>query len=100
MPPVPSPKPASTDIEQKLDIIVACLDRMDRRDRLRTWGAFVRGILGLIPLLFFLFSIWYIAKHGDELLIKITQEAARQAAIMTEQQGSGMMQRIQEMIPR
>lgn len=64
---------------------------MDKRDRLRTIGGFFRSILGLIPLLFFIFSAWYVYEYSDELLKKITEEAAKQAAKYTEESAGNFM---------
>ncbi|MDO8648289.1 MAG: hypothetical protein Q7R81_00735 [Candidatus Peregrinibacteria bacterium] len=75
--------PPKESIEEKLDRIVLYLHHMDRRDRLRTMGATIRGILGLIPLAITLYFAWYVYHHGDELLTKVTTEAAKQAAEMT-----------------
>ncbi|MFA6522840.1 MAG: hypothetical protein WCS85_00510 [Candidatus Peribacteraceae bacterium] len=69
-----------TDPEDKLDAILQHLRNLDRRDRLRTWGAFFRGLLSLIPIIIFLYGAWYITKHGDELLAKMAAEAAKQTA--------------------
>ena len=84
-----SPK-SSTD--EKLEEIVEHLRRLDRRDRLRTIGGFFRSLLGLIPLLFFIFSAWYIYEYSDELLKKITEEAAKQAAKYTEENATKFME--------
>lgn len=73
----------STTVEEKLDAIVTHLDRMDRRDRLRTWGGFFRAMLGFIPLVIFIVSTWYLYNHSDEILKKITEQAAEQALKMT-----------------
>lgn len=80
----PAPVPAhQARTDEKLDRIIAILDRMNRRDRLRTIGGFLRGILGLIPIAILLGSVWYVVAHGDDVLRKITEQAARQAAELT-----------------
>src|SRR3989344_2030881 len=71
----------STD--DKLDVIVEYLHRLDRRDRLRTWGSFFKGILGLIPIIAFVWGSWYFYEHGDEIMEKIAKVAAEQAAEAT-----------------
>lgn len=85
---------AEETAEQKLDRIAMYLHRMDRRDRMRTIGGFVHGLLALIPMLFFLWSAWYVYEHGDELLQKIAGEAARQAAGATMNIDEGGMQQL------
>lgn len=82
MSPAPAPAPQSED---KLDRIIAILDRMNRRDRLRTIGGFIRGIIGLIPLAIVIFFTWYTIKYGDQLLEKITSMAAQQAGKVAQQ---------------
>ena len=89
----------SSGIDGKLDQIVEYLHRMDRRDRLRTLGGFLRGVIGLIPIVITLAGAWYLYKHGDELLLKITKQAAEQAAVMTKQGGNGFMKQIEQMLP-
>lgn len=81
---------AGTSTEEKLDLMVLYLHRMDRRDRLRTVGGFIRGMLGLIPLALLLWSYWYFTQHGQEFMEQITREAVRQSAEYS--QGSLMEQ--------
>ena len=76
-------KMPTTTTDQKLDAIVRHLERLDKRDRLRTWGGFVRAILGFIPLVIFIVSTWYLYNHADDILKKITEQAAEQALKMT-----------------
>ncbi len=73
-----TPEPPVTK-EDKLDVIIDYLDRMNRRDRLRTVGGFFRGLLGVVPLVVLLGSLWYLAENGDQLLQKIAATAAQQA---------------------
>ncbi|PIQ75947.1 hypothetical protein COU78_03200 [Candidatus Peregrinibacteria bacterium CG10_big_fil_rev_8_21_14_0_10_49_24] len=89
--------PLTTD--DRIDMIVEYLRRMDKRDKLRTWGGFFRGILGLIPLVLMLVSVWYIYEHGDELLKKITQQAAQEAAAMTSNSAQDLMKQIELVFP-
>ncbi|PIR53342.1 hypothetical protein COU76_01800 [Candidatus Peregrinibacteria bacterium CG10_big_fil_rev_8_21_14_0_10_49_10] len=86
-------------VEDRLDIIIAHLQRMDKRDRLRTIGGFIKGVLGLIPLILMLASVWFVYVHGDELLKKIAQQAAEQAASFTQNSAGDLMQRINVMFP-
>ncbi|MFA6038872.1 MAG: hypothetical protein WCV62_05045 [Candidatus Peribacteraceae bacterium] len=69
--------------DDKLDQILTHLQNLDRRDRLRTWGGFIRSLLALIPILIFLFATWYSIRHMDEIILKVTTEAAKQAASFT-----------------
>ena len=64
----------------KLDRIIHHLARMDQRDRWRTWGGFVRSIIGLVPVLVLLGSLWYFYQHGDQLIKQMTQQVVKQSA--------------------
>ena len=86
-------------VEDKLDIIIEHLHRLDARDRLRTWGGFFRGLIGLIPIAVLLLSIWYMYEHGDELLQKITQQAAKEAAAMAGDNTGELMKKIELVFP-
>ncbi|MCB9808310.1 hypothetical protein H6770_03570 [Candidatus Peribacteria bacterium] len=70
--------PTSTDA--KLEEIIEHLRRMDKRDRMRMFGASIKGIISIIPVLVFLWGAWYMYQNGDAVLQKIAAEAAKQAA--------------------
>ena len=72
---------------------------MDKRDRLPMWGGFFKGMLALIPIIIMIVSIWYVFAHGDELLQKITQQAAREAATITGESAEGLMKQIELVFP-
>jgi succinate dehydrogenase/fumarate reductase cytochrome b subunit len=72
------PEPMTT--EQKIDEVVEILRQMNHRDRLRMWGSTFHSILGLIPIIIFIGSAWYVYNFGDELLQQIAAEAAKQAS--------------------
>lgn len=90
--------PTTTD--QKMDKILEHLENLDRRDRLRTWGGFVRTILGLIPIIILLWSTWYAVTHADELLERVAKEAAKQAATVTTESANSMQERLRELFPQ
>lgn len=87
-----------TDTRDQLDTIISHLARMDKRDRLRTWGGFVRALIGLIPIILLVLSTWYFYKHSDELLQKITREAAKQASTMAPSED--MMKKLEKYLPK
>lgn len=100
--PIENPAPTtvrsvkSTDtasIEEKLDLLVLYLHKMNKRDRLRTIGGFFRGIFTLIPVAVLVWSAWYFYAHGTEFMKEITAEAVRQSAAYS--QGS-MMEQLQQ----
>ncbi len=92
---MPAPtKSASTGAEAKVDEIIEILKRMDRRDKLRTVGGFFRAIIALIPIILLLWSAWYFAGHGTEVMKMISDQAASSAAQYTQQQGQSMVDKI------
>lgn len=86
--------------DDKLDHIIALLEKMNSRDRLRTIGGFIRGILGLIPIAILIFSIWYFYQFGDELMAKIADQAAQSAAKVTGQGAGDIMKQLQQYLPQ
>ena len=87
-------KKAEQTGEEKLDEILLHLRRMDRRDRLRTWGGFFKGVIGILPVLAFIYGAWYMYEHGDEVLAQIAKEAAQQAAAVTQGTAENLMEQI------
>ncbi|MBU0457886.1 hypothetical protein KJ652_01280 [Patescibacteria group bacterium] len=87
--------PKTTD--DKLNEIILHLRKLDRRDRNRTWGGFIKTIIyfGLV-----FGSIWYAYAFGDQLLEKVAQQAAKQAAIVTEQQGGKVLEKFEGLLVR
>jgi hypothetical protein len=81
----------SAPVDDKLDIIIGHLEAMNKRDKLRTTGAFIRGIIGLIPMVVFLWSVWYAVNHAQELMAQISKSAATAAAEATKNGGKGML---------
>lgn len=91
--------PENATPDDKLSIIISYLDHMNRRDKLRTAGGFVRSLISIIPIIILVWSAWYFYGHSDELITKITEQAAKQAASMSgvnEEQ----MKKIQELMQR
>ena len=79
------PSDVKKTVDEQLESIVQHLQRMDRRDRLRTWGGFVRSIIGLIPLAISLFTLWYLYQYGDQVLRDIFEEASKQTTKQLQQ---------------
>ncbi len=76
--------PASLErIEVQLTTLVDTLDRMNRRDRLRTIGGFFRSIMTILPVLLVLWSAWYFAQHSEEIMKKIIDQTTEAAAAKT-----------------
>ncbi|MDA1208911.1 MAG: hypothetical protein O2904_02665 [bacterium] len=93
-------KIAPQNTEDKLDVIILHLERMDRRDRIRMIGGFFRSILGLLPILLTLFALWYTYNHGDELLEKITKQAAQEAANITTESAGSIVRQFENVFPK
>lgn len=107
--PRPMPKPlvspqSSKTIEQQLSEILEHLRRMDKRDRLRTWGAFFRSILHLLPVAILLWSVWFTVYHWDDVLQQITKAAAEQSELLMKQGSgdieSGLQKQLEKWMPK
>ncbi|MBI5156235.1 hypothetical protein HZA45_03105 [Candidatus Peregrinibacteria bacterium] len=79
-----TPPSHPTTIDEKLDRIVTHLDHMNRRDKLRMWGSLIHGIIGFIPTLILLGTVWYVYNNASNLLTTMASEAAKQAAVYSE----------------
>ena len=80
--------------DDKLDQILHHLAAMDKRDRLRTWGGFIKGIIGLVPAIVFIWGMWYFYQHGDDIMAKIAKTAAEQSSEGTKQGTEGLIVQI------
>lgn len=85
-------EPETTD--DRLDLIIEYMHRMDRRDKLRTFGGFVGGLLRLIPLIAFVWFSWHFYNNSDEILSRITEQAAQQAAKVARENTNNAIQTI------
>lgn len=84
--------PETTD--ERLDIIIEYMRRMDRREKMRSAGAFVSGMIRLVPIAIFLWGSWFFYLHGDSVIQNITEQAARQAAKIAGENANTMVQTI------
>jgi hypothetical protein len=98
--PKASTSATTSSTDQKLDEIIAILSHMNSRDKLRTWGGFVRSILHLIPIVILIGSVWFTYAHWDELLTQITKTAAEQSAAMMQQGTGNLQEQLQKMMQR
>lgn len=55
-------------VEEKLDVIIKYLHRIDKRDRIRMWSGTIHSLMTLIPLVLTLLSLWYFYTHSTEIL--------------------------------
>ncbi len=84
----PKPTPPPQTLEQKLDTVILHLERLDKRDKMRTIGSSIRFFVNLIPLVLFLFGGWYFVNHSAEFLKIIFDQAAESTASYTKEQGT------------
>ncbi len=95
------PKPsAPAAADSQLTEILELLRRMDKRDRLRTWGGFFRSILHLIPLIIIIWSSWYAFANWETLLKEVSKAAAEQSAAIMQKQGNGISKQLQEQMQK
>ncbi len=92
--------PGENSTEDKLDAILFHLERLDRRDRLRTIGAFFRSIITIVPVLLLLWASWYFAQHSQEIMTQIATITAQQAAKYSQQQSASMLEQVKNMLPQ
>ena len=92
--------PAERSNADRLEEILQQLKRMDRRDKLRTWGGFFKGVLSLIPIAILLLSTWYLYKYGDVFIEKISSIAAKQAAGYSQSQSADAVKQLQDLLER
>jgi len=73
----------SPTVDEQLEHIVTYLHHLDRRDRIRTIGGFVRAIISILPVFVFLYSAWYLVNNWDKILTEVSNKAAASAAQYT-----------------
>jgi hypothetical protein len=89
---MPAKNPVTvTTVEEKLDEIILHLQRLDRRDRLRTIGAFLRSLLSIVWILLIVWSGWYFVAHWSDIMKQVANQAASSAAEYTQQKGTGLL---------
>lgn len=82
--------------EEKLDLIAYYLERMDRRDRMRLWGGYLHSLVTLVPMLFFIWSTWYLYTHFDDIMGNVMRQSAQNAAEVTGQSYEDVLRQIRE----
>lgn len=85
-----SKKPAPQTTDERLDLIIEYMRRMDRRDKMRSVGGFINSLIRLIPLAIFVWSTWYFYQNGDDIMRNLTKQAAQQAAQMAGEQAKSI----------
>jgi hypothetical protein len=58
----------------------------------------VKSLIAIIPVIVLLGSMWYLAKHGQEILSKVAQEAAKQAAAYSQESAGDFMKQFQDLM--
>jgi hypothetical protein len=77
--PTPQADPVGS-IDARLDTMIAILERMNRRDKWRTIGGFVRGLIVVIPTLVIILSSIWLYFYGSSLVQDFIQQTTNQAA--------------------
>ncbi len=75
--PLPPTDPVSR-IEERLDHVITVLDHMNRRDKWRTVGGFIKGAVTIIPTLILLLSSVYLYLYGSDLIQYLIKETTAQ----------------------
>jgi|GEM_PF-1112596 len=91
---------SSGRVEEQLDTIITHLERLDRRDRVRTFGGFIRSVLGLTPLLLFLGGGLYFYFYSEDVIGKIAEQAAKQTQTLLKSGDSSLLKEFQKMLPK
>lgn len=79
-------------MEEKMDLILEYLHRIDRRERWKVIGGTIRSIIGLLPVLIVLWFAWYLQWHGKELLQTLSTSMAKNMSIFTENNTNRLLQ--------
>ena len=72
--------PDNNELLTELREIKEYLHEMNRRDRVRTIGGTIRGLIMLIPTILIIWSAWYFYQNSSEILKSIAASAAEQAS--------------------
>lgn len=80
-----NPPPEPKTLEEKMDVMIMHLERMDRRDKMRMWGSFFHSLMTIIPMIFFVWSTWYLYAHFDDIMGTMLEQSAKSAAAATGQ---------------
>ena len=90
------PNAGPKTVEEKLDVMIWHLERMDRRDKMRMWGGLLHSLLTIIPMVFFAWSTWYLYTHFEEIMATMMRQSAQNAAEVTGQSYEDILKQIQE----
>lgn len=86
---MPDTNPTPTDpvsrIEERLDQMISLLDHMNRRDKWRTVGGFIKGAVTVIPTLILLLSSVYLYLYGSDLIQYLIKETTAQTQQQVQQ---------------
>jgi hypothetical protein len=108
MPKTPESTPSTASITREeidtmkshLELIAYHIERMDRRDKIRTIEGFIRSLILIIPTILFIWSTWYFIQHSDEIMAKMTEQITKQTMNYSQQGGEDMMKQLQQMMGR
>lgn len=87
----PAPGPSNDAVIERLDDILAVLQRFQRRDRLRMIGNGLRSFLWIAIVVG---SSWYFYKYGPELMAQIAEQTAQAASRAAQQSSQTMVENL------
>lgn len=80
-----TPTDPASRIEERLDHMIRLLDHMNRRDKWRTIGGFIRGTVMIIPTVLILLSSVYLYLYGSDLIQELIKQTTQQASEQVQQ---------------
>ena len=80
-----------TDIGEMLDEILFHMERLDKRDRLRTVGGFFGGLVRTIPIILMVGATYYMVTRGDEWMDWMIRKSAEQTTAVMQEQTNNML---------
>jgi len=83
-------------VEEYLEEIVYRLERLDKRDKMRTYGSVFKSAIMVIPTVVLLLSLWYVYERGDDLLQQIIDRTMSAAASQTQSQSQDFIRQLQQ----
>lgn len=84
--------PLPENDSERLDRVIYYLEKMDKRDRARAWGSFLKVLIvwGVV-----IGSTWYALKYGPALIDQMTKKVLNQAAEQSQVEAQKLMEQLQ-----
>jgi hypothetical protein len=88
------PKTTDEKILERLDEISMHMKRLDTRDRWRTAGSTIRGVLSFVPFLISVWFAWYLYAHFDDVMRSAMRAAAEHTMEATKNGSNTLMDQL------